>query len=57
MVFAYIDPGAGSMIIQTIIAGALAVPFIMRTQISQALAKLRRNRDAEGPKDPTSRSD
>ena len=57
MVFAYIDPGAGSMIIQTIIAGALAVPFIMRTQISHALAKLRRNRDAEGSKGPTSPSD
>lgn len=51
MVFAYLDPAAGGMIIQTIVAAAVAVPFIMRSQISRAIAKLRgqRSEDAEEP--------
>lgn len=34
MTIAYIDPGAGSLLIQAVIAGALAVPFLLRTKIS-----------------------
>ena len=54
MVFAYLDPAAGGMIIQTIIAAAVALPFILRTQISRGLARLRSQRGArtnEGPQD------
>ena len=47
MVFAYLDPAAGGMIIQTIIAAAVALPFILRTQITRGLARLRSQR---GPK-------
>jgi hypothetical protein len=39
---AYIDPGAGSMIVQVVIAGALALPFFFRTQASRVLGHVRR---------------
>jgi len=39
---AYIDPGAGSMLIQAVIAGVLAVPFFFRTQRRTLLQRLRR---------------
>ncbi len=38
---AYIDPGSGSMLIQIILAGVLAVPFFFRRVISDAWHKLR----------------
>jgi hypothetical protein len=38
---AYIDPGSGSMLIQIILAGALAIPFFFRRVISDAWHKLR----------------
>lgn len=41
MVFAYLDPAAGGMIIQTLVAAAVAIPFIMRNQISRLLGKVR----------------
>ena len=41
MIFAYLDPAAGGMIIQTIIAAAVALPFILRTQIARGLDRLR----------------
>lgn len=42
MLFAYIDPGAGSLLIQALIAGAVSVPFIFRNAIRSALGKFRR---------------
>jgi len=44
MVLAYLDPAAGGMIIQTIVAAAVALPFILRAQISRGLAKIRGGR-------------
>lgn len=41
MILAYLDPGAGSMAIQMVIAAALTVPFFLREQISRGIAKLR----------------
>lgn len=41
--FAYIDPGAGSLLIQALIAGAVSVPFIFRNAIRSALGKFRRD--------------
>ena len=38
---AYIDPGSGSMLIQIILAGVLAVPFFFRRVIGDAWNKLR----------------
>jgi len=50
MVLAYIDPGAGSLVIQAILAGLLAVPFFFRTHIG-ALVRRIRGQDAD-PTDP-----
>jgi hypothetical protein len=38
---AYIDPGAGSLFIQALVATILVVPFFMRTQIRRAIDRLR----------------
>jgi hypothetical protein len=46
-VLAYLDPAAGGMIIQTLVAAAVAIPFIMRAQISKILGRLRRNRSGK----------
>jgi hypothetical protein len=44
---AYIDPGSGSMLIQVLLAGALAVPFFFRRVIGDAWQRVRGNRDAD----------
>ena len=41
---AYIDPGAGSMIIQVIIGTLLAAPFVLRRQLGRAYDALRRRK-------------
>lgn len=40
-ILAYIDPGAGSLVIQALIAAALAVPFFFRGAISGAIQRVR----------------
>jgi hypothetical protein len=45
MILAYIDPGAGSLVIQAVIAAALAVPFLLRSQIGRVLGRLRNRAD------------
>ena len=42
LVFAYIDPGAGSLIIQALIAAAVSVPFFFRNAIRSTIGRLRR---------------
>ena len=42
LVFAYIDPGAGSLIIQAIIAGLVSIPFFFRNAIRSTFGRLRR---------------
>ena len=39
---AYIDPGAGSLIIQATIAAVVAVPFYLRRQIARTVRILTR---------------
>lgn len=39
--WAYIDPGSGSMLLQVILAGVLAVPFFFRRVITDAWHKVR----------------
>jgi hypothetical protein len=41
-VFAYLDAGTGSMLIQAVIAGLVAAPIIFRRQVSNAARALRR---------------
>ncbi|MFH1474827.1 MAG: hypothetical protein ABIG85_03110 [Chloroflexota bacterium] len=38
---AYIDPGAGSLFIQAVIATIVVVPFFLRTQIRRGIDRLR----------------
>lgn len=38
---AYIDPGSGSMLLQVILAGVLAVPFFFRRVIGDAWHRVR----------------
>jgi hypothetical protein len=44
MVFGYIDPGAGSMVIQAVLAALLAIPFFFRTQVSRLVQRIRNPR-------------
>ena len=41
VVFAYIDPGSGSLIIQALIAGLVAIPIFFRQQIARAIRAVR----------------
>jgi hypothetical protein len=45
---AYIDPGSGSMLLQVLLAGVLAVPFFFRRVISDGWHRIRGNRGAQG---------
>lgn len=38
---AYIDPGAGTMAVQALLAAAVAVPFFLRHRLAAALERLR----------------
>jgi hypothetical protein len=49
MTFLYIDPGAGSLVIQAVLAGILAIPFFFRTQVARVVAALRGRRNASDP--------
>jgi len=53
--FAYIDPGAGSLVIQAIIAAFVSIPFLFRTAIRSTLQRLRgtpAQRDTKGDPQP-----
>jgi hypothetical protein len=52
VIIGYLDPGAGSLVIQAILATALAIPFILRTQIGNAVRRFRgRRSDDPAPRD------
>jgi hypothetical protein len=44
MVFLYIDPGAGSLVIQALLAGILAIPFFFRTRVAAVISRIRGRR-------------
>jgi hypothetical protein len=57
MLFAYIDPGAGSLVIQAIIATVVSIPFFFRNAIRSTVARFRRtpqpvDREGTTPTDP-----
>lgn len=56
MLLAYIDPGSGSMLIQAILAGVLAVPLLLRRTAGDAWRRLRGQRH-RAPGDDRRRSD
>jgi hypothetical protein len=41
MPFLYIDPGSGTLLIQVILAGVLAVPFFFRRVIADGWRRIR----------------
>jgi hypothetical protein len=51
---AYIDPGSGSLIIQAVIAGVVAIPFFFRQQIGRVVRVIRRTETGQTI-DPTDR--
>jgi hypothetical protein len=51
-ILAYIDPGAGSLVIQAIIAGIVSVPFFFRTRLRAVLDRVR-NRSRHLSRPPT----
>lgn len=55
---AYIDPGSGSMLLQVILAGVLAVPFFFRRVITDAWHRVRGGPDAaSAPDEPGEETD
>lgn len=48
---AYIDPGSGSLILQVVIAGVVAIPFFLRSQIMRAVGKVK-SAAGRGPAGP-----
>jgi hypothetical protein len=51
VILLYIDPGAGSMVIQALLATALAVPFFFRTQLRRGLDWIRGSRRRDQDED------
>jgi hypothetical protein len=41
VLLAYIDPGAGSLLLQAILAGILAIPFFFRRTIGNAIRRIK----------------
>lgn len=41
IVFAYIDPGSGSLIVQALVAGLVAAPIIFRNQVRRLIHAFR----------------
>jgi hypothetical protein len=51
LVFAYIDPGAGSLVIQAIIAGLVSIPFFFRNAIRKTFGRFRSKPSEGAPED------
>jgi hypothetical protein len=49
---AYIDPGAGSLIIQAVIATVVAIPFFFRHHIGRLVRSIRGEKPASGSDHP-----
>jgi hypothetical protein len=48
MVLAYLDAGTGSMIIQAAVAAIVTIPFLLRSYIRRAIARVRGDRTERG---------
>lgn len=51
---AYIDPGSGSMLLQVLLAGVLAVPFFFRRAIGGGWRRMRGDGSNHAPPDEDS---
>jgi len=52
---AYIDPGSGTLLVQVVLAGVLAVPFFFRRVIADGWRRIR-GEDAPTPSSSTTSS-
>jgi hypothetical protein len=52
-VLGYIDPGAGSLVIQAIIAAIVSIPFFFRNAIRNTIGRFRRGSQAPEEKGTT----
>lgn len=52
LMLAYIDPGSGSLIVQAVIAGLVAIPVFFRHQIARVVRTVRGKE--ETPAEPVS---
>jgi hypothetical protein len=48
VVLAYLDAGTGSMIIQAAVAAIVTIPFLLRSYIRRAIARVRGDRTEQG---------
>jgi hypothetical protein len=46
---AYIDPGAGSILVQVLIGSVLTVPYLLRKQLTRAYQLLRQRKPPAAP--------
>ena len=53
---AYIDAGSGSMLLQVVLAGVLAVPFFFRRAIGDGWRRLRGERSTQPVRDDEPRA-
>ena len=53
VIFAYIDPGSGSLLIQGLIAALVAIPVFFRHQIARAVQAFRGKQETEPGAVPT----
>lgn len=55
LIFGYIDPGSGSLFIQALIAGLVAIPIFFRSRIARGIRALRRvvSGDVSDPSTPS----
>ena len=53
LMLAYLDPGAGSLLIQALIAAALSVPFLFRRSLHAVIGRLRHRRSESGDNEPS----
>lgn len=51
MIVAYLDPTNVTLIVQSIVAAAVAVPFIFRSQVARGIRMIRRIARPEIPED------
>jgi hypothetical protein len=55
MLLAYLDATTGGLILQTLVAAAVAIPFILRSQLARGISLFRRRGRAIAAEDESTR--
>lgn len=56
-VFAYVDPGAGSLALQALVAGLLSASFMLRRSVRRGMDRIRRRPDSQAAPEHRGSSD